>query len=97
MSDADPAAVLAERVHAGGASKPFGAMTAAEVRERAEELRAATGWGPTARVGPVARAWGELARLMDDRGAATVADLDHGEVAARAGKLWVVPPGGSLL
>jgi hypothetical protein len=93
----DPAAVLAERVHAGGESKPFGEVTREEVHARADELRAATGWGPTARVGPVARAWAELARLMDAQNAATVADLDHGEVAALAKRLWVVPPGGTLL
>jgi hypothetical protein len=101
MSDAkptpDPAAVLAEPVHAGGASKPFGAMTAGEVRDRADELRAATGWGPMARVGPVARAWGQLGRAMDAAGAATVADLDPAVITELAGKLWVIPPGGSLL
>jgi hypothetical protein len=56
VSTPDPTAILAERVHASGGTKPFGEMTVAEVRERADELRAATGWGPTARVGPVARA-----------------------------------------
>ena len=55
------------------------------------------GWGPTAKVGSVARAWAELARLMHECGAATVGDLDPAEVAGRAEKLWVVPPGGSLL
>ena len=42
-------------------------------------------------------AWGELARLMDGAQAQTVADLDHAVVAERAERLWVVPPGGSLL
>jgi hypothetical protein len=93
----DPAAVLAEHVFGGGRSKPFAEMTAEEVHARADELRAATGWGPTARVAGVARAWGELARLMDERGAATVAALDPDDVAERAERLWVVPPGGSLL
>ena len=45
----------------------------------------------------VALAWSELARLMEDAGAGTVADLDPELVSARAQKLWVVPPGGSLL
>jgi hypothetical protein len=93
----DPAAVLAEHVFGGGRSKPFAEMTAAEVHSRAEELRAATGWGPTARVAGVARAWGELARLMDESRAGTVAELDPDAVAERAERLWVVPPGGSLL
>jgi hypothetical protein len=97
VSAPDPEAVLAERIHAGGESKPFGEMTADEVRARADELRAATGWGPMARVGPVARAWGELSRAMDAAGAPTVADLDPAVITELAGKLWVVPPGGSLL
>ena len=93
----DPDSILGERVYAGGRSKPFGELTAEEVRARADELRAATGWGPTAKVAAVAMAWGELARLMDGADAQTVADLDPEEVAGRAQRLWVVPPGGSLL
>ena len=93
----DPAAILAERVFAGGRSKPFAELTRAEVEERADELRSTVGWGPTARVASVATAWRELARLMTEQGADTVGELDPGEVAARAEKLWVVPPGGSLL
>jgi hypothetical protein len=34
---------------------------------------------------------------MDETGAGTVADLDREAIAERAEKLWVVPPGGSLL
>ena len=93
----DPETVLAELVFAGGRSKPFAELTAEEVRSRADELRAATGWGPTARVASVARAWAELAKLMEERGAAKVADLDPDAVADRAEQLWVIPPGGSLL
>ena len=93
----DPSAVLAESVFAGGRSKPFGELTTTEVRARAAELKAATGWGPTAKVGSVARAWSELAGLMEEAGAATVADLDPEAISERAQKLWVVPPGGSLL
>ena len=93
----DPAAILAERVFAGGRSKPFAELTRAEVEERADELRSTVGWGPTARVASVATAWRELARLMTEQGAETVGELDPGDVAARAEKLWIVPPGGSLL
>jgi hypothetical protein len=93
----DAATVLAERVFAGGRSKPFAEVTAEDVQARAEELRGVTGWGPTAKVASVALAWGELARLMDQRGARTVADLDHGTLVEIAERLWVVPPGGSLL
>jgi hypothetical protein len=93
----DPAGVLAEQVYAGGRSKPFGELTVDEVRARAAELREAAGWGPTARVAPVAIAWGELARRMEAAGAERVSDLDPAAVAERAEALWVVPPGGSLL
>jgi hypothetical protein len=97
MSAPDPTAVLAETVFAGGSSKPFGELTVEEVRARAAELREAGGWGPTARVVPVAMAWGELERLMEAAGAGHVADLNPSDVAERAEALWVVPPGGSLL
>lgn len=93
----DPDAVLAEPVFAGGRSKPFAELTAEEVRARADELKAATGWGPTAKVASVAMAWSVFARLMEQQGAATVAELDREAVAEHAEKLWVVPPGGSLL
>jgi hypothetical protein len=56
--------VLAEHVFAGGRSKRFAELTADEVKARAAELKAATGWGPTAKVATVAMAWGELSRLM---------------------------------
>jgi predicted DNA-binding transcriptional regulator YafY len=93
----DAERVLAERVFAGGRSKPFAELTADEVKARAEELRAVTGWGPTAKVASVAMAWAELARLMEHVEAGTVGDLRPDAVAERAEKLWVVPPGGSLL
>jgi hypothetical protein len=93
----DAQRVLAEQVFAGGRSKPFAELTAGEVKARAAELKAATGWGPTARVASVAMAWSELSRLMEESNASTVGDLDPDAVAQRAEKLWVVPPGGSLL
>jgi len=88
--------VLERQVHAGGRSKPYGELTAADVRARADELRSVGGWGPTARVVPVALAWAELARTMERDGVATIADLGEDEAAVRAERLWVVPPGGSL-
>ena len=93
----DPDTVLAEPVFAGGRSKPFAELTAEEVRARAAELKAATGWGPTAKVASVAMAWSVFARLMEEQGAATVAEVDREAVAEHAEKLWVIPPGGSLL
>ena len=56
-----------------------------------------SGWGPTARGGSVAREWGALARLMAEQEADFVAEVDPEELVQRAQKLWVVPPGGSLL
>jgi hypothetical protein len=97
VSGPDPAAILAELVYAGGRAKPFGELSVEEVRARAAELRDATGWGPTARVAPVAMAWGALGRQMEAAGAARVADLEPSALAERAEALWVVPPGGSLL
>lgn len=84
--------LLARPVHIGGESKPFGELSVDEVRTRADELRDAVGFGPTARVAPVARAWRELSMEMVKRGAATVADLDPALVAERAGPLWIKPP-----
>jgi hypothetical protein len=89
--------ILAATVYVDGANRPFGELTLEQVRGRADELRAATGWGPTARVAPVARAWRELSMALEQRGVATVGELDPETVAQLAPKLWVVPPGGSLL
>ena len=94
MSEPDPLRAL---VYTDGAYKPFGELTLAEVQARARELKAATGFGPTARVASVARAWGELARAMSGAGAASVAELERDTVAELAGRAWVVPPGGSLI
>ncbi|MGI8712905.1 MAG: hypothetical protein ACR2NR_06945 [Solirubrobacteraceae bacterium] len=94
MSDAD---ALLRPVHAEGGAKPFGEFTLADVQARAAELSAAVGWGPTARVAGVARGWSELARTMAGAGAARVGDLDTAVAVEFARKLWVVPPGGSLL
>ena len=88
---------LAAPVYIDGAYKPFGELTLAEVEARAQELRAATGFGPTARVGSVARAWAELARAMTGGSASTVAQLEPGTAAELARRAWVIPPGGSLI
>jgi hypothetical protein len=97
----EAAAILAERVSCGDGYKPFGEMTRADVEARAAELAAAAEVAAMAqRTAPVAAAWRGLAEQMEGEGVATVADLDHGDpgaLADRAGRLWVVPPGGSLL
>lgn len=91
------AGALAQKVYDGEGYKPFGEFTPRDVRGRAAELQAVTGWGPTARVGGVARGWSELGRVMAGAGAAHVRDLDPETVETFARKLWVLPPGGSLL
>jgi hypothetical protein len=88
---------LRRPVHAGGVDRPFGELRVEEVRGHAAELASAVGWGPTARIATVARAWRELADAMASSGASTVADLGDDEAAGWAERLWVVPPGGGLL
>jgi len=85
--------ILAQQVFIRGANRPFGELERDDVRARADELRAATGWGPTARVAPVAHAWRELALEMDRAGVATVDELPDEVVTGLAQKLWVALPG----
>ncbi|MEA2145634.1 MAG: hypothetical protein QOD66_507 [Solirubrobacteraceae bacterium] len=94
MSEVD---ALSTPVYAADRYKPFGEFTVEDVKRRAGELTAATGWGPTARVGGVARGWTALGAAMESAGAAIVADLGPQAAQEHARKLWVVPPGGSLL
>ena len=82
------------QVFARGENRPFGELTAVDVRERADELRAAVGFGPTARVAPVAQAWRELSMAMAKAGAATVGELPAEDLIALAPRLWVVMPSG---
>ncbi len=100
MSDPDDATldrILAEQVYCGSGYKPFTEMTADEVAARAEELRAAAGFGPTQRIASVASVWEGLSQAMRDQPAATVGELERERLASRADRLWVVPPGGSFL
>ena len=101
MTEADPAGqlqhIIEQTVYVNGANVPFGELTVDDARSRADELRAAVGWGPTARVAPVARAWRELTMAMERSGAAKVGELDGDVLIELAPRLWVVPPGGSLL
>jgi hypothetical protein len=85
--------IVQQQVYIRGANRPFGELTAEDARERADELKAATGWGPTARVATVAMAWRELTVTMERAGAATVADLGPEQVTELAPRLWVVLPG----
>jgi hypothetical protein len=84
--------VLSNSVFIRGANRPFSELTLDDVRARADELRAATGWGPTARVAPVARAWRELAIEMQHVQVTSVADLEPETLIRLAPQLWVVLP-----
>lgn len=85
--------ILSTSIFINGANRPFGQLSLDEVRGRADELRAATGWGPMARVAPVARAWRELALEMERHGAGAVHELDAALLSELAPQLWVVLPG----
>jgi hypothetical protein len=82
-------AILDQVVHVGGVDRPFGGLAPQDVAQHAAALGDAVGWGPTARVASFARAWGDLARQMDEAGAATVADLDPTALLQLAPSLWV--------
>jgi hypothetical protein len=85
--------VLEQEVFIRGANRPFGELTREDATSRADELRAAVGWGPTARVAPVAQAWRELAISMGRAGATTVGELEADVVLTLAPRLWVTLPG----
>ncbi|MBV9817790.1 MAG: hypothetical protein JOZ07_05505 [Solirubrobacterales bacterium] len=85
--------ILAQEVFIRGANRPFAELTRDDAAARADELRAAVGWGPTARVAPVARAWRELTLAMDRAGAGAVRDLGPDVLVELAPKLWVRLPG----
>jgi len=99
LSDASPRleGILATTVYVHGANRSFGALTGDEIRARADELRSAIGWGPTARIAPVAMAWRELAVAIEGVGVRTVGELDPDVIAEMAPRLWIVPPAGGLL
>jgi hypothetical protein len=89
--------ILTTTVYIDGAYRPFGELTPTDTRARADELRAVTGWGPTARVGPVAMAWRELSMALEHANAANVAALETEQIVELAPRLWITPPGGGLL
>lgn len=88
---------LATEISVAGERKPFGELRAADVATQAAALGQASGFGHRSRVGAVAAAWRELGRLMQERGSTRVAELDPETIDAYAERLWIVPPGGSLL
>jgi hypothetical protein len=94
MTEPDPEVrrILEQDVFVRGANRPFAELTTDDARSRADELRAAVGWGPTARIAPVALAWRELANAMAGAGASTVSDLDAEVLVGLAPRLWVTLP-----
>jgi hypothetical protein len=96
-SSLEPDQIVKRRVFVRGADRPFGELTLEDARAHADELRAATGWGPTVRVAPVAQAWRELAMTMERTGSASVGELDPEVLVELAGRLWVVFPGGAMM
>jgi hypothetical protein len=97
MGDAALAEILAQTVYVDGANVPFADLTLDQARGRADELRSVVGFGPTARVAPVARAWRELTMELERAGVSRVSELTPEVLKELAPKLWIVPPGGSLL
>src|SRR6476659_4951455 len=87
--------IVQQQVYVRGENRPFGELTAEDARERADELKAATGWGPTARVASYAFAWRELSVELERSGAAMVSELDPDLLVSLAPRLWVILPGGA--
>jgi Fe-Mn family superoxide dismutase len=93
----DVSDILLRSVTVCSAERRFGEVTADDARQHSTELKALAGWGPMAKIGAVARGWGDLAATMQKRNAATVADLDPGIVERAAIELWIVPPDRSMV
>jgi hypothetical protein len=89
--------IRATTVYVDGANRAFGELTGEQTRARADELRSAVGWGPTARVAPVAQAWRELSIAIERAGADTVSELDPDVMAELAPRLWIMPPAGGIM
>ena len=88
----DVSEVLQRTVSIAGKNTLFGEVTLEDARTQSAELGALAGWGPMAKVGTVARAWGDLAKNIEGRGASCVAELEPGMVKQMAMDLWIIPP-----
>jgi len=88
----DVSEILERTVSITGKMIPFGEITLDDAKRQASELGALTGWGPMAKVGSIARAWTDLAKTIEGRQAACVAELDAGQIKKYAVDLWVIPP-----
>ena len=83
---------LAAQVHQGERYVAFGELTVDDVEGRAAELASLGGWGPLQRAAKVGRAWADLGRMMREREAGKVADLDAETVVKFAEYTWALPP-----
>lgn len=98
MTEGEGDHLLRRRVYLGGSYREFGGLSAADAGAQAADLAGAGSWGPLARVAGVAQAWRELAAELERAGeGATVASLAPSMRERYARRLWVEPPGGSLL
>ena len=60
----DVSDILTRLVSVCGTEHEFGEITIDEAREHSAELKALAGWGPMAKIGAIARSWGDLALQM---------------------------------
>jgi Fe-Mn family superoxide dismutase len=88
----DVSDILERTVSISGTMVVFGQITLENARTQSAELGALAGWGPMAKVGTIARAWGELAKNLEGRGAQTVSELEAGMIKKTAMELWIIPP-----
>jgi Fe-Mn family superoxide dismutase len=88
----DVSEILLRTVSISGRNTPYGEITVEDARKQSSELQALAGWGPMAKVGTIARAWGDLAKNLEGRQASCVADLEPGMVKQMAMDLWIIPP-----
>ena len=89
--------ILTRLVSVCGTEHEFGKITMDEAREHSAELKALAGWGPLAKIGAIARSWGDLALQMQKAKVTTVAELEPGAIEKAAIALWVVPPDRSMV
>ena len=89
--------LLKREVFVGDRYVAFGEIGSADARALAERFRGLSGGGLEQKVAPVGTAWLELARLIDERGVGSVAELGDAVTPKLAERLRVVPPGGSWL
>ncbi len=87
---------LPRPIHIGGVNKTFGEVTLEDARLQAAELKGVAGWGMS-RVMPVARAWADLVRLMEQGSVARVDQLEPAKIDEMARKLWIISPKGDSL